>query len=213
MNATFRTRKVYWIVAIARLLVWVYIIGWAVYDEVLRGWNIYAFCFLVALLGFGAGRVVLMLLAYLGESLAIKDATIIQTGIIRSRRLDFSEITDVHWRTRPTGGSVVLRSASQRIKVDLDNFGPKQGRRLIRLLRLSLSPSIQSGWERFCLRIALPLSQSTGHARITDDEAMAPLAAEEWDRLEKTDTGLDDGTRQALSPHGDRALLPILFFF
>ena len=82
-----------------------------------------ALCFLVAFWAFMAGWSAIGLLAYRRESLAVEDERIIQTGVFRTRSMDFGEITDVHWRTiRGYAGSVALRSASQTIKVKLDSF-------------------------------------------------------------------------------------------
>ena len=91
---------------------------------------------------------VMLLLSYYRDSLLLDDGKIVQIGILRRREIALADIISVRWRIVPVGGSVVLRSSADKIKVTFDNFELEPRRWLIRLLRLSLPQSIQQDWER-----------------------------------------------------------------
>lgn len=124
---------------------------------------------------------VMLLLPYYRESLFVNDGTIIQTGIFRRREIALADIISVRWRIVPVGGSVVLCSSADKIKVTFDNFEREQRRWLIRLLRLSLPQSIQQDWERFCLRHALPLLKHGTDAPLQPGEIL--FTRRRWDRF------------------------------
>lgn len=138
----------------------------------------------LALGGFWGFWVVLsamLLLSYYRESLFLDEGRIIRAGILRRREIALADIISVRWRIAPIGGSVVLRSSADKIKVTFDNFELDQRRWLIRLLRLSLPKSIQQDWERFCLRNALPLLKQDTDAPLQPDEIL--ITRRRWDRF------------------------------
>ena len=194
-------------VGIACLLFFVAMMAFPICLAAKGGCNPYLLWLSVAFWGFWIGLSVIILLAYWRESLAIDDKQLVQRGIVRCRCVKLNEITHVRWRIAPVGGSVVLRSAFQRIKIELNSFEPEERRWLIRMLRLSLSPSIQSGWEQFCLRIALPLSKPHGDVPLKDDEVL--LARHRLDRtfLWLVLLALVVGVVSAWQLHGLRLLL------
>jgi hypothetical protein len=124
---------------------------------------------------------VFLLLAYYRESLSFKDGRIVQTGVVRRRKMELSEVTDARWRIAPVGGSVVLRSRSQKIKAYFDNFELDRRQLLIRLLRTSLPQSVQRDWEQFCVQIALPLAKHSADAPLGTDEIL--VTRRRWDRF------------------------------
>jgi hypothetical protein len=131
--------------------------------------------------GFFSAVSAIVLLAYYRESFSIKDGLIIQTGIVCQREMMLADITDAHWRIAPNGGSIVLRSSFQRIKIYIDNFDLDRKRLLIRLLHSSLPRSVQRDWERFCVQIALPLVKRSEDATLGTDEVL--LTRRRWDRF------------------------------
>jgi hypothetical protein len=131
--------------------------------------------------GFWVVLSAMLLLSCYRESLFVDDGKIIQTGILRRREMAFSDIVSVRWRIMPVGGSAVLRSSAEKIKVTFDNFELEQKRWLIRLLRLSLPQSIQQDWERFCLRNALPLLKQDTDAPLQPGEIL--ITRRRWDRF------------------------------
>ena len=87
--------------------------------------------------------------AYFRERLNLTDTGIVQQGIFRSKNLEFSEILQVQWRTRPVGGSVVLRTHWTKIRIELENFARDEREELIRFLRDRLPLEIQNNWSSF----------------------------------------------------------------
>ena len=131
--------------------------------------------------GFWVVLSVMLLLSYYRESLFVDDGKIIQTGVFRRREIALADIVSVRWRIVPVGGSVVLRSSADKIKVTFDNFELEQRRWLIQLFRHSLPQSIQQDWERFCLRNALPLLKQDTDAPLQPDEIL--ITRRRWDRF------------------------------
>ena len=123
----------------------------------------------------------MMLLAYYRQSISIQEETIIQTGIFRQRKIAFTEMAGVRWRLFPAGGSVVLRSSTEKIKIHFDNFEAQQKHPLILSLRRSLPQSIQQNWEPFCLRLALPLLKHGPDAPLQKNEVL--ITRRYWDRF------------------------------
>ena len=91
-----------------------------------------------------------MLLAYRRESLTIRDDTIIQKGVLRTKCLGVEDVLGMWWQSTR---SVVLRSKTQKIKIYLDNFTRDERQQLIEYLRLAVPPSLQQGWDRFCYQL------------------------------------------------------------
>jgi hypothetical protein len=181
METIFRPKKSYRNLGILCLLFFLGMTVFALCLVVSNGGGILAALLLVGFWGFWVILSVMTLLAYYRESLTVEDGRIAQTGIFRKREMSISEVINVRWRIVPVGGAVVLRSASQKIKVTFDNFELEQRLWLIRFFRRSLSPSIQRDWERFCLRNALSLSKF-----LTDDPLQAGeilLTRRRWDRF------------------------------
>jgi hypothetical protein len=137
--------------------------------------------FFAAFWGFWVVLAVMALLSYYRESLFVGDGQVIQNGILRRREIAFVDVVSVRWRIAPAGGSVVLRSSADKIRVTFDKFEREQRRWLIRSLRLSLPLSIQQDWERFCLRNALPLLKHNSDLPLQPDEIL--LTRRRWDRF------------------------------
>lgn len=181
MDAIFRPQKSYRNLAIVSLLFFLGMTVLSVCLVVSNGCSILASFLVVGFWGFFVALSVIVLLQYYRESLSVKDGRIVQTGIIRRREMELAEVTDVRWRAMPAGGSVVLRSASQKIKANFDNFELEQRRSLIRWLRLSLPQPIQRDWEAFCIRHALPLLKHAMDAPLRADEVL--ITRRRWDRF------------------------------
>ncbi|HMP03757.1 MAG TPA: hypothetical protein PKC45_14765 [Gemmatales bacterium] len=90
-----------------------------------------------------------VIVAYFRERLYFGKAGVVQHGIFRSRTLLIEEVQQIRWRTWPVGGSVVIRTHSEKATIHLDNFTKDEREELIRFLRESFAVEIQENWSRF----------------------------------------------------------------
>jgi hypothetical protein len=166
MNEHFRIRESYRNIAIAGLLLSVGMLAVSVYGAVKED---NASLWVVAV-GWGpfVGLAVWILLAYWRESLQLDERTLVQHGIRRVRLVDWCDLLELQWRP----GTIVLRSASEKITVHLDNFQPEQQIRLIRLLRRCVAVSIQRDWDLFCYEVAVPLLERAVDRPLGEDEVL-----------------------------------------
>lgn len=143
--------------------------------------NILGSLFVGGFWGFWVVASLMMLVSYYRESLSVQDGKIVHTGVVRTRELAFAKVVNVRWQVAPRGGSVVLRTSADKVKLVFDNFELEQRRWLIQSLHLSLPKSIQQDWERFCLRIALPLLKPDTDAPLQPGEIW--VTRRRWDRF------------------------------
>ncbi len=87
--------------------------------------------------------------AYFRERLFFGKASFVQHGIFRSRTLEVGEVHQIKWRTWPMGGSVIVRTLSEKVTIHLDNFTRDEREELIRFLREIFAVEIQENWSRF----------------------------------------------------------------
>ena len=103
-----------------------------------------------------------LLLAYCREELKISDRHVTQQGVIGRREFDLHSIAGARWRIVPRpGGSLVLRSLTEKMTIYFGNFEPLEGLWLIRSFRNGLPMPVQEDWALFCSKIALPLRDQT----------------------------------------------------
>jgi hypothetical protein len=135
-----------------------------------------AAAFMVVFWGFWVLLSCWVLLAYWREELRIKDGRITQRSVIGLKEIDLRSLTAVRWRIMPQGGSLVLTTATKKLKICLDNFEPEERIWLTRYIRNGVSTDLQDGWALFCHKIAVPLRDKrkpshadpgTGNVRIT----------------------------------------------
>ena len=90
-----------------------------------------------------------ILLAYSRECLLLDGAQITQHGVIRSKVIHFNDVMHIKWRRIPQGGSVVIRTLTDRLTIYFDNFTVEERQQLISYLHGKFSPDLQEGWSRF----------------------------------------------------------------
>lgn len=76
-----------------------------------------------------------MVAAYFRERLEFSPTTIVQRGIFRTRTLSLSEIVQIKWHIWPGQGSFVVRTASQKVTIYLDNFTTEECLEIVQFLR------------------------------------------------------------------------------
>ena len=81
--------------------------------------------------------------------LSIGEDGLTQTGVFTNKELAFNEIRSVNWRTRPTGGSALLQTPSEKVTIHFGNFEFEQRSSIIQLLRRGCGTQHQDGWQAF----------------------------------------------------------------
>ncbi len=90
-----------------------------------------------------------VILAYFREHLVLDGTEITQQGILRSKSLRIADATEIKWRRSPQGGSIVICTATHKIKIYFDNFTRTQQDELVSFFRGIFASEIQQGWLRF----------------------------------------------------------------
>ena len=90
-----------------------------------------------------------LIAAYFRERLILAKNTIVQDGIFRSRTLDVGDVLQIRWRRWPAGGSIIVRSHSQKFKIYLDNFTKAEREEVVFFIRETFAHEIQENWSRF----------------------------------------------------------------
>lgn len=99
-----------------------------------------------------------VILAYFRERLLLDGKTVRQDGVIRSRMVDCEKAIRLLWRRWPAGGSIILRSRSEKISIHFHNFRAEECAELVRFFRETFPKEIQENWSRFedCTRRLSP---------------------------------------------------------
>jgi hypothetical protein len=114
------------------------------------------------LLAFGVGfaAIIGLLVGHLlfcgRHRLEIDEERIISRRILAVTEIRLADITDVKWFADGLGG-VVLQTNFDKVAINFARYQPDASLQIIQLLRDTLSKSIQQEWNRFCLRIGIPL--------------------------------------------------------
>lgn len=94
---------------------------------------------------------------YYQTRVVLDGQTLLRHGVFATRELLLDHSVNLKWRCWPAGGSVVARSPLGRLAIDFDSFERSERVFLIEYLREHNPAPQQTGWDRFCQRIALPL--------------------------------------------------------
>jgi hypothetical protein len=81
--------------------------------------------------------------------LYISEDVIRDVGCLLTRAIRLAEVTQVRWRVYPRHGSVVLRSAADKIAVGFSSLTPRDRQEVVRFLREHLNEQVQDGWPAF----------------------------------------------------------------
>jgi len=133
--------------------------AYGIWSEVPPHRPVNAICFVICSMcvwAFMAGLSLWVLLAYWRERLKITGGQVIHHGVIGKKEIDLADVTDVRWGIVKTG-RITLRTLTEKLKIDLDNFEATDRLRLIRFVRDRLPDTVQQEWDMFCYKIAIPL--------------------------------------------------------
>lgn len=122
-----------------------------------------------------------MLLAYWRERLQVTHAKVSQQGVLRRAEMDLDGVTSIRWKTVPSGGTLTLRTPTDKLTIHFENFEPVDRLWLIRFFRSRFPDAVQDGWELFCGRIALPLRNHRVQVQPAGEANVVVLTRRRWD--------------------------------
>jgi hypothetical protein len=176
MDKSFRLRRFYRNLGITGLVffggVLLLIANSLLWGPARAGNDVFAIIFIACFFLANAAMFGWLLLAYARGSLTITDRHVIKKGIIGATEISLAELLELQWKLPTLAGSVVLRSKSARIEVNLCNLEPEARGKVTRLLRWWAPDSFQRGWEAFCYMVALPQRELDEGRSLRDDETL-----------------------------------------
>jgi hypothetical protein len=128
---------------------------------------------------FMAGLGIWTFAAYWRSELSIRGIQIVSQGVVRRKAIDLPQVTDVRWRPRQRGGRVVLRNESVRLGIELGNYELDERAEIVRHLRETLGPDVQTWWNLFAYKSRLLEPRST-ERKPGPDEVL--VRRDRWDR-------------------------------
>ena len=89
------------------------------------------------------------IVAYFRERLFLTSRSIRQVGVLRTRAIEIKDATRLKWRNWPAGGSIVVRTSSESVKIYFGNFTAIEREELIYFFREAVAYEIQENWITF----------------------------------------------------------------
>jgi hypothetical protein len=99
--------------------------------------------------------------------LQFENGRIISRGLFAVTEIRLADVTDVKWLADGLGG-VVLVTNFDNVTINFARYPPDASLQIIQFLRDVLPKSTQQDWNRFCLRIAIPLRNPASDTRPTE---------------------------------------------
>ncbi|MCA9231765.1 MAG: hypothetical protein KDA57_14035 [Planctomycetales bacterium] len=110
-------------------------------------WGFWVFLSIYCLLGFYRSR------------LRISDGNISSDGVFQRHQVALHDVHVLAWKHMPRGGVIYLADTNDSTKIRLDNYETEQSLWLIRFLRERIPAEVQTNWNLFCHKVALPLTK------------------------------------------------------
>jgi hypothetical protein len=124
------------------------------------------------------GSLIVHLLYCWRHRLQIDSRRIVNRGLLGVTEICLADVTEVDWIPEGPGG-VVLKTNFDKVPVLFARYSPDASLRIIQFLREALAKSIQQEWNRFCLRIAIPLRNPDSDTR----QSEVVFSRAQFDRL------------------------------
>jgi len=87
--------------------------------------------------------------AYYRERLILALPTMIQRCIFGSKTLNIGDICQIKWRPQPQGGSIQVRTQSQKVTIYLGNFTDDERDEITLYFRRWVADEVQENWPQF----------------------------------------------------------------
>jgi hypothetical protein len=113
------------------------------------------------------GSLVVHLLFCWRHRLQFENGRVVSRGLFAVTEIRLADVTDGKWI--PHGfGVVVLKTNFDKVAINFARYPPDASLQIIQFLRDASPKSTQQGWNRFCLRIAIPLRNPASDTRPTE---------------------------------------------
>jgi hypothetical protein len=112
------------------------------------------------------GSLVVHVLFCWRHRLQFENGRIISRGLFAVTEIRLTDVTDVKWLADGLGG-VVLVTNFDKVTINFARYPPDASVRIIQFLREFFATSMQRDWDRFCLRVAIPLRNPGSETRLT----------------------------------------------
>jgi len=96
--------------------------------------------------------------------LQLDDERVISNGLLAVTEIRLADVTDVVWRPDGLGG-VALKTNFDKVRLNFACYPSDASLRMIAYLRETLAKSEQRNWDRFCLRVGIPLRNPASPSR------------------------------------------------
>jgi hypothetical protein len=120
-----------------------------------------------------------LLTGYSRARLIIRDSLVADCGVFQEKAIDLREVTEARWRVHQDGGSVVLRSGSERLVITFGNYEIEDRTRIIQQLRSVLPLEIQVDWNLYVYKVE-PFEPRTPRTKPGPDEVL--IHRNRWNR-------------------------------
>jgi hypothetical protein len=110
--------------------------------------------------------------------LQASDGQIVSRGLLGETEIRLSDVTHVVWGYHGPG-AVMLKTNFDKMTILFVRYSPEASVRIVQLVRQTVPASMQTNWDRFCLRVAIPLRNPAGDARRPE----VVFARRQFDRL------------------------------
>jgi hypothetical protein len=181
MDETFRVRRSLLVESLCGVLFFLTVGAAALY--MIRTFNsphpVAMACLLLVVPSFMVGLAAWMLVGYWRSELTIQGESLTLRGVVQDKAINLREVTGVHWRIWPDPGSVVFRTTSARLVINIGDYETEARERIILYLRSVLHPEIQAGWNFFVYRRERFKPRTPG-TKPGPDEVL--LKRDRWDR-------------------------------
>lgn len=150
-----------------------------------------------------------LIAAYLRERLSLDNHTIVQHGVFGSKTLAVRDVVQVRWRNWPREGSLVVRTQTERVKIDLARFARSEREQVVRFFRETFAAGIQENWPLFEVRVC-----GISERDIPRSESPTRLPADTWECAGYLKEALTRNRRGTLHPSQRHLVCPpgTLFF-
>jgi hypothetical protein len=112
----------------------------------------------------------LLVLCYCRERLYLGERGIAQQGLFQLRTVQIADATRVRWHRY---GNIVIRSASRKIVIYLQNYNGEERHEIVTFVHRAFASEIQEDWPRFEKRFY----------RVLPPEATALVTRRHWDHI------------------------------
>jgi hypothetical protein len=158
MNETFTVRRLYRDLFAGGALTFCGLLGLTMWRFLLAGGalgGVFLSAFLAGYALIGVSLVAHLLFCW-RHRLQVSNGQIVGRGLLGETEIRLSDVTDVVWRQQGPG-AVVLKTNFDKLTILFVRYPHEASVRIVQLVRQTVPTSTQSNWNRFCLRVAIPL--------------------------------------------------------